>query len=153
MAADLSKTKANERLEKVKAQLANMRERASEEAEHFLSTGVKVGTGAALGALDHWASSRPNATGPALIGNVDNSLLVGALGTAAAVLKVGGEKVSARARDVGDAGFTIYAYKWAWQAMADRARGRAAAESSTETSQGRPPGSTAAGSRAGDVRG
>ena len=149
MASELSKRTANERLERVKAQLAGLRERASEESGHLLSTGVKVATGALLGSVDHWAAHREGATSPALLGGLDNAMVLGTLGTALAVMKVGGPMMTARARDVGDAGLTIYGYKWAWQAMADRARGAAAREGA-----GSPPAAArGVGDRADGVRG
>lgn len=124
--ADLSKTAANERLERVKAQLRSLRERASEKGDQLMDTGVAVVTGGGLGYLDYWAAHREGASGPALLGNVDNALVVGGLATAGSFFGVGGDAMSRRMKQVGDTAFGIYSYKWAYQAMADRAAGRAA---------------------------
>lgn len=144
MADELSRKAANERVEKLKARLKGMETKARTEGGALMATGTQLVTAGALAVADEYAMDRNGQ--PALIGNLDNTLVVGALGTGLAMFGVGGAKVVPRMRDVGNAGFTIFGYKWAFQAMADR---RAAA-AQREAGEGEE---TASSGRASSVRG
>jgi len=145
--AELSKRAANDRVENLKARLKGMSTKARDEGKALLSTAVSIGAGAVLGAVDEYSVNRNGR--PALLGTLDNTLVVGVLSTGGAIMGLGGEGMRRALRDVGNTSFGIYGYKMVFQAMVDRRRAAATREGSEEAAAAEGGG----GGRAGDVRG
>lgn len=95
---------ANENYHKVKAQLSSWREKATEQTEHVMATGVTAVGGFALGMADsRW--------GEDAVWGMSTSLAVALVGHGLALFEVGGKGAASIARNLGNTGVAIYSYK------------------------------------------
>jgi hypothetical protein len=94
----------SEQLERMRAQVSNIKKRAEEQGRAYMRTGVMAVAGGALGAADKkWGED-------AAFG-MSTSLATGLGGHLLALLDVGGEDTRDALMAIGDAGLCVYAYK------------------------------------------
>lgn len=107
---------ANEHLNRVKSQLTSWREKANEQTEHVLTTGVTAVGGFALGMADH-------RFGEDAVWGMSTSLATALIGHGLALFEVGGKDMSRITRALGNTGVAIYSYKSGFEMMDRRGTG------------------------------
>ncbi len=104
---------ANENLARVRSQLTSWREKANEQTEHVLTTGVTAVGGFALGMADRrW--------GEDAVWGMSTSLATALVGHGLALFEVGGKDMARISRALGNTGVAIYSYKSGFEMMERR---------------------------------
>ena len=106
---------ANQQLDRVRAQLNGWREKAAEQTEHVMTTGVTAVGGFALGMADR-------RFGEDAVWGMSTSLAVGLAGHALALFNVGGPEMSRVTRAIGNTGVAVYSYKSGYEMMERRSQ-------------------------------
>jgi hypothetical protein len=105
---------ANENYHRVKAQLSTWREKANEQTEHVMTTGITAVGGFALGMADQrW--------GEDAVWGMSTSLAVALVGHGLALFEVGGKDMARATRALGNTGVAVYSYKSGFEMMTRRA--------------------------------
>jgi hypothetical protein len=124
--ADLSKTAANDALDRIKSRIKGIQERARSEGRHLEDTITMGVAGTVLGGVDR-------RFGRALLFGFDNAYVTAAGGLILAMSGVGGETFTRVSRNIGNTGIVVSGYRFGWNmagAMTTEpgAEGAAAAE-------------------------
>lgn len=95
---------AREENDRMRMMVGNIKKRAAEQTEAYVRTGVTVGTGFALGALEE-------RYGDDAAFGMSPSLATGIVAHGLALLDVGGKSATPHLMAIGDAGLTCYAFR------------------------------------------
>lgn len=124
---DLSKTAANDALDRLRGRIKGIQERARTEGRHLEDTITMGVSGVVLGGVDR-------RFGRSLLFGFDNSYVAAAGGLLTAMSGIGGEMVTRISRSVGNTGVVVSGYRFGWN-MAG-AMGRQAAEGEEAAAEG-----------------